>query len=80
MKLEHLGGKAPKTLKLLSKWLKTTVEAQEVCMNAGEGVILDPKPLTDKEIKTLSLGLWPPDWDNFLERAERLQGVIEEPK
>jgi len=84
MKLEHLGRKAPKTLKLLSKWLKATVEAQEACLIVGERVRIDPKPLTDKEIKTLSLGLWPPDWDNAMQEVDkmdkRLSEAMEEPK
>ncbi len=49
-KLAHLGAGAPKTLKILSKWMEDTKDA---CSEAGVGIRLDPKPFTDSEITAL---------------------------
>ena len=58
-------------LMILSKWLETT---KDTCLNAGEGIRLDPKPFTDREIMALRIGTWPEDFN------KKLSECMEEPQ
>jgi hypothetical protein len=72
-RLNHLGTKgtkAPTILEILSNWLDAT---KNTCKSAGLGRRLDPKPLTDEEIGSLSLGMWPDEFegvDHYLALAK----------
>jgi hypothetical protein len=68
MKLDHLGTKAPITLKILSKWLEAT---EKECKNAGEGVRLDPKPFTDHEISSLMSGTYLIDFSKATQEIDK---------